>query len=172
MGLSHRLVRSAERLGAVEEVSAHCDIPCGIYDPHLAQLAAHTVIRMITLIGELKAPGADATQEQHRDYAHDLARYMVVKEEHAELCKHEVRIIWGDFFKPEHVKAQPDLHSVVWEIMKLGSIAKQDVDLEHAEELLEAVQRFAEMFWATKNVKTKKVKSAYPTARQVVVPDL
>src|SRR3990170_7176698 len=167
-----KLLKIIDKFFPARIAYAHCDIPCGIYDPHLAQLAAHTVIRMITLIGELKAPGADATEEQHRDYAHDLARYMVVKEEHAELCKHEVRIIWGDFFKPEHVKAQPELHSVVWQIMKLGSIAKQDVDLGHAEELLEAVQRFAEMFWATKNVKSKKVKSAYPTARQVVVPDL
>ena len=38
------------RLFPAEEAHAHCDIPCGIYDPHLAQIGALTCIRMNQLI--------------------------------------------------------------------------------------------------------------------------
>jgi nickel superoxide dismutase len=172
MKLSGKIMKSAGMLGALDEVSAHCDIPCGIYDPHLAQLAAHTVIRMIDLIEEQVPPGPDATPEQIRDYTHGISRYMLVKEEHAELCKHEIRIMWGDYIKPDMVEEHPEVHGIVWEIMRLGSIAKQDVDIEHAEELLDNVHKFAEIFWATKGVETKKVKSAWPSGHEVVLPDL
>jgi nickel superoxide dismutase len=63
-------------------IHAHCDIPCGIYDPHNAQLAAHTVIRMVGLISEKK------------DSVHDIARLTHVKEEHAEIVKKEIRILF------------------------------------------------------------------------------
>jgi nickel superoxide dismutase len=172
MKLSGKIVKSAEMLGVVGDVSAHCDIPCGIYDPHLAQLAAHTVIRMIDLIEEQVPPGADATPEQFRDYTHGISRYMLVKEEHAELCKHEIRIMWGDYFKPDHIKEHPEIHELVWEVMRLASIAKQEVDIEHAEELLDTIHKIAEIFWATKGVESKKTRSAYPTEREVVVPQL
>ena len=172
MKLSGKIMKSAEMIGAIDEVSAHCDIPCGIYDPHLAQLAAHTVIRMIDLIEEQVPPGPDATPEQVRNYTHAISRYMLVKEEHAELCKHEIRIIWGDYIKPEMVEEHPGIHELVWEVMRLGSIAKQQGCPEHAEELLDAVHKIAEIFWATKEVKTKKVKSPWPSGHEVVVPDL
>lgn len=172
MKLSERIVNSGARFGAVGTVSAHCDIPCGIYDPHLAQLAVHTVIRMIQLIEEQVPPGSDATAEQIHDYTHNISRYMLVKEEHAELCKHEIRILWGDYIKPGMANEHPEIHELVWEVMRLGSIAKQHVDMEHAEELLDTVHKIAEIFWATKDVEFKKVKSAWPSGHEVVVPDL
>lgn len=141
-----------------QKIYAHCDIPCGIYDPHLAQLAAHTVIRMVGLISEKK------------DSPHNIARLTKVKEEHAELVKHEVRIIWGDYFKPEHLEKYPNLHQLVFEIMKLGSKVKQEVNLEAAYQLLEKVQNFAEIFWQTKEVETVKIKTHYPTEGEIVIP--
>src|SRR3989304_5252990 len=81
-----------------------CDIPCGIYDPHHAQLAAHTVIRMNLLINELKKPGPNAAAEERQDYANKLSRYVATKEQHAEIAKHEVRILWAAYFKPQHLQ--------------------------------------------------------------------
>src|SRR3972149_5371781 len=87
-------------------------------------------------------------------YMAQLSRYTAVKEEHAELVKREVRIIWGDFFKADN---RPDgLHDLVDGIMKSASAVRQNVDLAAAEKLLGEVNEFAEAFWAAKNAKTKK----------------
>jgi len=166
----HRLLHAAETLMPFQTVSAHCDIPCGIYDPHLAQLAAHTVVRMVQLISELPKPGADATGQQRQEFVHRMARATATKDEHAELVKHEVRIIWGDFFKPEHLKQFPELHELVWQIMKLASKARQDVSMEPAQELLAKVQRFAELFWKAKGIEAVRIKAPYPSGGELVLP--
>jgi len=137
---------------------AHCDIPCGIYDPHNAQMAAHTVLRMTNL---LKEAGDDT---------HKISRLTKVKEEHAELIKREVAILWGDYFKDEHLKDYPNLHELVFSIMKLASKSKQEVNAESANELLSQVQEFSEIFWKTKNRETVRVKSGYPTEGDIVLP--
>ena len=151
---------------------SHCDIPCGIYDPHYAQVAAHTVVRMNMLIQELGNPDVNTTPEQQREYAHKLERYTLVKEEHAELAKHEVRILWGDYFKPDHVKDHPEVHDLVWKVMQLGSKARQTTDMKVADELLGSVNQIATIFWKTKGKDTLSVKAAYPTEREIVVPKL
>ncbi|MDE1851362.1 MAG: superoxide dismutase, Ni [Candidatus Micrarchaeota archaeon] len=161
-------IAALDRVLGFEDAYAHCDIPCGIYDPHMAQLSAHTVIRMIDLASALPTDPSKITAEDREKFV----RYVHVKEEHAATVKDEVRIIWGDYFKPEHIKAHPELHELVWNIMKGGSKAKQTLDIKAAEELLENVQRFAEIFWETKNVKTKRAKSFYPTERTFVYPQV
>ncbi len=172
MSLAHRLLQTLDRAFPARVAHAHCDIPCGIYDPHQAQVAAHTVIRMISLIDELPKPGASDSAAQREEYEHKLARYTAVKEEHAELCKHEVRILWGDYFKPEHVQKHPELHDLVWRVMKAGSKARQETDLKSAEELLKAVNEIARVFWETKGIGTASAKAPYPTNRETVVPTL
>ena len=57
------------KLLPIETAHAHCDIPCGIYDPHIAQLSAHTAIRMIRLIHELPKLTPDSSPEERRDPA-------------------------------------------------------------------------------------------------------
>src|SRR5205085_2743727 len=101
----------------------------------------------------------------------DLAkvhRMMNVKEDHAEIVKNEIRIIWGDYFKPEHIEKFPDLHELVFEIMKLASKTKQNIDKEAAENLLAKVQEFAEIFYKSKGLTPKRVKSIYPTEAEMV----
>jgi nickel superoxide dismutase len=125
-------------------VHAHCDIPCGIYDPHGAELAARTVARMVELIGQLpKENRSDADQQK-------FIRYVTVKEQHAEIVKHEVTVIWGDYFKPEHVERYPDLHDRTWKILKLAGRNKQNIDAQAAADLEAAVKEFADIFWSTK----------------------
>ncbi len=170
----HALVRSSlrllDRLSPPQTVHAHCDIPCGIYDPHQAQIAALTVVRMNQLINDLAPPSPDASPEDRRKAMNSLARYIAVKEEHAELAKHEVRIIWGDYFKPEHLEKYPDLHGIVWNIMKLGSKVRQEVNAQAAQELLAEVQKFAEIFWATKGASTRRQPSMQAVGGESVVP--
>lgn len=151
-------------------VHAHCDIPCGIYDPHEAQIAALTVVRMNQLIGELKAPAMDAKPEERSAYVSKLSRYTAVKEQHAERVKHEVRVIWGDYFTADHIKANPQTHDLVFKILKGASKARQEVSLPAAEELMTSVQEFAELFWKTKNVATAKIPSNSKAGGTLVVP--
>jgi nickel superoxide dismutase len=79
-----------------------------------------------------------------------FVRCVAVKEQHAEKVKHEVQVIWGDYFEPEHLAAFPDLHTKVWNLLKLAGKCKQGVDAQAAADLEAATKEFADMFWATK----------------------
>lgn len=147
---------------------AHCDIPCGIYDPHQMQLAAHTVIRMTSMITDLKA-SENPDFAERKKIIHQVSRLTHVKEEHAESVKHEVRVLWGDYFKDEHLKDYPDLHTLVFKTLKLASKARQGIDLEAAQELLKNTQEIAEIFYKTKGVTPVRVKSVYPTGLEIVL---
>jgi nickel superoxide dismutase len=154
-------------LFATEEARAHCDVPCGIYDPHHAQIAALTVVRMNKLIADLAPPSAMEKGERDK-YMHALVRYTQAKEEHAELVKHEVRIIRGDFFKPDN---SPDnIGEIVDGIMKTASAARQNIDADAGNKLLDLVNQFAEAFWKAKGVETKKASSNQAAGGEFVVP--
>lgn len=152
----------------LEEASAHCDIPCGIYDPHLAQVAALTVIRMVDLMADL----IEAHPEPRIDFFNSMARYVAVKEEHAELAKREVRVIFGDYMKKEHVDKYPELPALVHHIFQAGSKARQSASREAALEFLNLINQFAEIFWATKGIQTKRAKAPYKPGEEVVYPVL
>lgn len=160
----YHVLESLDSLFDFEEVSAHCDIPCGIYDPHQAQVAVLTVIRMIDLMNDL----VKGEQKDALTVHNSLTRYVMLKEESAELCKREVRIIFGDFIKKEHVDKYPELPALFHKIMQLGSKVRQTVSRESAVELLGAVNRFAEIFWEIKGVATKKVKAPYKPEEEIV----
>lgn len=151
-------------------VYAHCDIPCGIYDPHDAQIAALTVLRMDQLIGELVPPPMDGKPEDRAQYAGKLARYTAVKEAHAERVKAEVRVIWGDYFTPEHAKALPQVHDVTWKILKQASKARQGNAIAEAQELVKLVQEFSELFWQSKGAKTRRQPSMQKSGGEIVYP--
>ncbi len=168
--MPNSLVALLKSIVSPQVAHAHCDIPCGIYDPHAAQIAALTCIRMDQLIAALAKPAADADAAAQATYQNSLSRYIAVKEEHAELCKREVRVIWGDYFRPEHVQAHPTLHDKVFQVMKLGSRARQTADVQAAQDLLKNVQDIAEIFWATKNVKTARKPSNQTVGGELVVP--
>src|SRR2546426_9890005 len=91
MSLLYSMARLLDRISPAPIAYAHCDIPCGIYDPHHSQLAAHTVVRMNDLINQLEKPGTSATPEQRQEYTNKLARDIATNEQPAELAKNEVR---------------------------------------------------------------------------------
>jgi nickel superoxide dismutase len=162
------LLSKIDRLVGFKRAEAHCDIPCGIYDPHQAQVAALTVIRMLDLMADLTNAQKTPTLEYHNS----ISRQIAVKEEHAELVKREVRVIWGDYLKQEHLDKYPELPGLVHKIMQLGSKCRQGVSRETAMELLAAVNRFAEIFWETKGIATKRVKAPYKPGEEIVYPVL
>lgn len=120
-------------------VYAHCDIPCGMYDPNAAQLAAATVFKMVQKLKEYPA-----------DDLNNRVRAIHVKEEHAQICKKEILILWTDYFKPEHLEKFPQLHDLVWKTAKLCSENKRHVDEDLARQLIESVNKVAEIYEQTK----------------------
>ncbi|MCB9421938.1 MAG: superoxide dismutase, Ni [Ardenticatenaceae bacterium] len=125
-------------------VSAHCDGPCGVYDPASARIAAEAVLSMTKKILALDpSDGSHAT-------ANSLSRYIAIKEEQAHIAKTELLVLWTDYFKPVHLEQFPDLHDTFWKAAKLCSSVKVEVSLEHAQELMEAINKIHTMFWATK----------------------
>ncbi len=159
-----------DQINPAQAVYAHCDVPCGIYDPYPAQIAAHTVIRMINLINDLQASSENPDFAERKRIIHSLSRYTATKEEHAEIVKREIRILWGDYFKEEHLKQFPNLQEAVFHTIKLASKARQEINLETAKELLEHVQEIASIFWKTKGLEPTKVKAPYPTEFDLIVP--
>ncbi len=151
-------------------VYAHCDIPCGIYDPHEAQIAALTIIRMDQLIAELPRPTPTSKPEEVDAYVAKLGRYQLVKEQHAERLKQEIRVIWGDYFTTDHAKQHPGIHDLTWKILKQASKARQGTNIADAQELLQQVQEFAEIFWKTKGAPSKRQPSLQKPGGELVVP--
>ena len=165
----HKFLDDLNQRVHFESVDAHCDIPCGIYDPHHALIGALTVIRMVDLIDQHVK---EHDKIERAEFFNSMARYIAVKEEHAELTKHEIRVIWGDFIKEAHTEQYPQLHGLVHKIMALGSKSRQTVDRETAVLLLKAVNEFAEIFWQIKGIETKRVKAPYSVSEEMVVPVL
>ena len=145
------LIDKLSRFIPLPEASAHCDIPCGIYDPISAKIAAQTVLKMVMRIAAIET-SATASAEDRRTYANSIARYITVKEQHAELAKSELDILWHDYFRPDHLESHPDLHDKFWKAAKLASANKQGINLESAQSLVAAVDEIATIFWATKGV--------------------
>lgn len=131
-----------------QKIYAHCDVPCGIYDPKPAQIAAATVMKMVEKI--LALP-----QDNEWETRNNFVRMVVTKEEHAQKCKEELLILWTDYFKPQHLEMFPDLHDTFWKAAKLCSENKQHVSKESAQELIDAVNHIAEMFEKAKAASAK-----------------
>ena len=98
------ILRKLDSVLGIGEVNAHCDIPCGIYDPITAKIGAQTVLKMAVRIEAL-----DSSED-----VNTYSRYVSVKEEHAQAVKNELNILWADYFKPEHVADHPNLHELFW----------------------------------------------------------
>ena len=147
-----QLSSAFRRLCRIRRVDAHCDIPCGIYDPVAAKIAAQTVLKMVMRIEAMEPPSPSSSADERRTSFNTANRYITVKEEHAQLVKSELDILWHDYFRPDHVEKYPDLHTTIWQANKLASQNKQAVDLSAAKQLVESVDKVAEIFWATKGV--------------------
>ncbi len=155
MRLTQSWVRLVDRLFGIEPVYAHCDVPCGIYDPHTAAIAAKTVHTMNKKVTDLPDPGSKGTPQEALEYRNTVIRMVQTKEHHAQLCKQELLILWTDYFKPEHLTKFPDLSDTFWKAAKLCSYNKQHVDLKKSQELMDAVDEVAKIFQKAEAEKNK-----------------
>ena len=120
------------------EASAHCDLPCGVYDPAQARIEAESVKAIIEKYH-------DSDDPVFQD------RALTIKEERAELVKHHLWVLWTDYFKPPHLEKYPQLHQLFNEATKLaGEAAPSHVDVAVADELLAKIDEIAKIFWETK----------------------
>tara|TARA_Y100001935_G_scaffold130536_1_gene108165 strand:- start:423 stop:860 length:438 start_codon:yes stop_codon:yes gene_type:complete len=130
-------------------VNAHCDGPCGIYDPASARIAAEAVLSMTKKMLDLKAPES-GDSEAMAHYVNTMSRYASIKEQEAKKCKDDILVLWTDFFKPEHLSAHEDLHSLFWNTAKLCSACKVELSIDHANDLLGHVKKIHDLFWSVK----------------------
>ena len=122
---------------------AHCDGPCGVYDPASARIAAEAVLSMEKKIAALGDAMDIAT-------VNTRTRFIDIKESQAEIAKHELDVLWHDYFKPEHLEKYPNLHDTFWKAAKLCSKNKTEQDPANGEALLQTIEEIHKMFWATK----------------------
>ena len=126
-------------------VHAHCDLPCGIYDPAQARIEAESVKAIQDRYAN--AEKFKTAGESVEDYR---TRALAIKELRADLVKHHLWVLWTDYFKPEHVEKYPQLHELFWNATKEAGAAKKSQDPEQGQKLLDAIDEIAKVFWETK----------------------
>ena len=134
---------------STQSAEAHCDGPCGVYDPASARIAAEAGLSMTKKILALEPP-PNNDGAAWAAYLNTLGRYVAIKEEQTHLAKEELLVLWTDYFKPQHLEAHPELHETFWKAAKLCSAVKVEVNLAHAEELMETIEKIHNIFWSTK----------------------
>ena len=127
-------------------VHAHCDVPCGVYDPAQARIEAESVKAIQQRYQD--AESMKSAAESVEDYR---TRCLIIKEHRADLAKHHLWVLWTDYFKPEHAEKYPDLHEKFWKATKLAGAAKKSQDPAQGQELLDAIDEVAKVFWETKS---------------------
>ena len=137
MRIASRLLGVADLLKHPQVAHAHCDLPCGIYDPAQARIEAESV---------------KAIMEKYNgnDDAEFRTRAIQIKEERADLVKHHLWVLWTDYFKPDHLKKYPQLHELFWKATKSAGDSKKTVDVKVGQRLLDEIAEIDKIFWETK----------------------
>jgi nickel superoxide dismutase len=133
------------------EAEAHCDGPCGVYDPASARIAGEAVQSMTKKMLALECPDTNDSASMAA-YLNTMSRYASIKEEEAQKCKDELLVLWTDFFKPQHLESIPNLHDIFWNAAKLCSACKVEVSSVHAQELMDACEEIHNLFWSAKGL--------------------
>lgn len=133
-----RLLALADRVSPPRVGQAHCDLPCGVYDPAQARVEAESV---------------KAIQEKYQATADEAfrARAIQIKEDRAELVKHHLWVLWTDYFKPPHLEQFPQLHELFWKATKAAGDAKRSLDPANGQQLLDLISEIDQIFWKTKS---------------------
>jgi nickel superoxide dismutase len=138
MRILDRVLGLVDRLVAPVTAHAHCDLPCGVYDPAQARIEAESV---------------KAIQEKYNESSDEAfrTRALAIKEERADLVKHHLWVLWTDYFKPEHLEAYPELHDLFWQATKTAGETKKTTDASVGQRLLDQIAEIDRIFWKTKN---------------------
>jgi len=130
------MFRFSDILAPKTTVRAHCDLPCGVYDPEQARIEAESCYKIIEKYG--------ASQDEAF-----RTRAIAIKEERAELVKHHLDVLWHDYFKPEHLEKVPNLHELFWNAAKQVSKVKASTDIAEAKKLLDMIDEVDAAWIAT-----------------------
>ncbi len=125
------------KLSFIKPVFAHCDLPCGVYDPVQARVEAQSVHEIMKKYANL-------------DHEEDKWRAVFIKEQRLELVKHHLWVLWTDYFKPEHLEKHPELHDKFWQTTKQASACKKTTDPAEGQKLLDMIDDIAAIFAETK----------------------
>jgi nickel superoxide dismutase len=119
-------------------VHAHCDLPCGVYDPAQARIEAESV---------------KAIQEKYQGSDDPVfkERAILIKEQRADLVKHHIWVLWTDYFKPEHQQKYGNLSDLIWNATKEAGLSKRSEDPAQGQKLLDQIDEIAKIFWETKS---------------------
>ena len=137
MSIVSRALSFADRLNPPRTAYAHCDLPCGVYDPAQARIEAESVKGCME-----KFNASDDNVFK--------TRAVFIKEERAELVKHHLWVLWTDYFKPVHLEAHPQLHELFWNATKAAGETKKTTDVAVADDLLAKIAEIDKIFWDTK----------------------
>jgi nickel superoxide dismutase len=137
MRLVDQLLATIDRVAAPRAAHAHCDLPCGVYDPAQARIEAESVKGTITKYN-------DSDDESFK------TRAIIIKEARADLVKQHLWVLWTDYFKPEHLEKFPNLHDLFWKATKKAGEVKKSNDVAVADDLLAQIAEIDRIFWETK----------------------
>lgn len=145
----HSFLRFLDNISPPQKVHAHCDVPCGVYEPDSMMWAVETCEKLVAKLLDLQEPNLQDKQAS-LEYRNTVIRAVMVKEEYAQICKEQILILWTDYFKPEHLAKWPDLHEKIWKATKQCSTVKRTVNLEEVKKLREMCTEIANIFRETK----------------------
>jgi nickel superoxide dismutase len=120
----------------IKPVYAHCDLPCGVYDPAQAKIEAQSVHEILKKYADL--------------HDEDKIRAIFIKEQRADLVKNHLWVLWTDYFKPEHLEKYPNLHDLFWKATKQAGTTKKTTDPAEGQKLLDQIEEISTIFWETK----------------------
>jgi len=126
-------------------VHAHCDLPCGVYDPAQARIEAESVSKI-----QEKFQDAENQKKPSETTEDFKTRCIAIKEARANLVKEHLWVLWTDYFKPAHVEKYPQLHELFWQATKEAGEAKKSTDPKQGQKLLELIDEIGKIFWETK----------------------
>ncbi|MGH8988159.1 MAG: superoxide dismutase, Ni [Acidimicrobiales bacterium] len=137
MRMLDRVLTAVDHLRPPAVAHAHCDLPCGVYDPAQARIEAESV---------------KAICEKHNASSDDefRERAVQIKEQRADLVKHHLWVLWTDYFKAEHLEKYPQLHELFWTATKTAGEAKKTTDVAVGQRLLDQIAEITKIFWETK----------------------
>ena len=134
-----RLLTALDRVSPPAVASAHCDVPCGVYDPAQARIEAESV---------------KAIQQKYQDSEDPefRLRAIEIKEQRSDLVKHHLWVLWTDYFKPPHFEKYPQLHELFNRATKAAGATgtKGSTDPKTGQELLDQIAEIDKIFWETK----------------------
>lgn len=138
--MKHFIISILAKILPFQTAYAHCDLPCGVYNPLQARIEAESILNIMKKYQESK-------DEVFK------TRAIIIKEERAEMVKHHLWVLWTDYFKPEHLEKFPHLHDLFWRATKQAGQTKKSVNPADGQKLLDMIDEIDDIFKKTKATK-------------------